>query len=96
MEFAATASGAQASRPLMTPPPGRCVRAGGFFVVRDPWREVEAMGWIYVAVGGALGALLRFGISGWVQGGSADAFPWGTMLVNVSGSLLLGFAVVWL
>lgn len=54
------------------------------------------MGWIYVAVGGALGALLRFGVSGWVQGWTAGPFPWGTMTVNVLGSLLLGFAVVWL
>lgn len=54
------------------------------------------MGWIYVAVGGALGALLRFGVSGWVQGWTTGPFPWGTMTVNVLGSMLLGFAVVWL
>lgn len=54
------------------------------------------MGWLYVAVGGALGALLRFGVSDWVQRWTAGPFPWGTMTVNVLGSLLLGFAVVWL
>lgn len=54
------------------------------------------MGWLYVAAGGAMGALLRFGVSGWVQGWTAGPFPWGTMTVNVLGSLLLGFAVVWL
>lgn len=54
------------------------------------------MGWLYVAVGGALGATLRFALSGWVQGLSAGTFPWGTLSVNVLGSLLLGFAVVWL
>jgi len=54
------------------------------------------MGWLYVAVGGGLGALLRYGLSGWVQGWTAGPFPWGTMTVNVVGSLLLGFTVVWL
>lgn len=54
------------------------------------------MAWLYVAAGGALGTLLRFGMTGWVQGWTAGPFPWGTMTVNVLGSLLLGFAVVWL
>lgn len=54
------------------------------------------MGWLYVALGGAIGALLRYGVSGWVQEWTAGTFPWGTMTVNVTGSLLLGFAVVWL
>lgn len=54
------------------------------------------MAWLYVAAGGALGALLRFGLSGWVQDLAAGPFPWGTMTVNVLGSLLLGFTIVWL
>lgn len=54
------------------------------------------MAWLYITVGGGLGALLRYGVSGWVQGWSASPFPWGTMTVNVVGSLLLGVAVVWL
>lgn len=54
------------------------------------------MGWLYVAAGGALGALLRFGVSGWVQAWTAGPFPWGTITVNAVGSALLGFAVVWL
>ncbi len=54
------------------------------------------MAWLYVMAGGALGTLLRYGVTGWVQQGTAGLFPWGTMTVNVLGSLLLGFAVVWL
>ena len=54
------------------------------------------MGWLYVATGGALGALLRFGLTGWVQELTAGTFPWGTLTVNVLGSLVLGFTVVWL
>jgi CrcB protein len=49
-----------------------------------------------VAVGGALGALARFGASNWVHGVAGTAFPWGTMVVNVSGSFLFGLLYRWL
>jgi len=45
-----------------------------------------------VAVGGALGAGARWGVSELVP--AAGAFPWPTLLVNVSGSLLLGVLMV--
>ena len=37
-----------------------------------------------------MGAVLRYGISGWVQQGARSTFPWGTMAVNVLGCLLMG------
>ncbi len=40
-----------------------------------------------VAVGGALGALLRWGLGELIPGG--DGFPWTTFAINVSGSFLL-------
>lgn len=43
-----------------------------------------------IAAGGALGALLRYLISGWAQSLGSDRFPWGTLTVNVAGSFLLG------
>ena len=43
--------------------------------------------WILVALGGALGAVLRFYISESMP--DAD-FPWATLSVNLVGSLLLG------
>jgi CrcB protein len=54
------------------------------------------MAWIYIAAGGAIGALARYGLSGWVQNVARGTFPWGTMTVNVVGSLLLGFTIAWL
>jgi len=45
---------------------------------------------LYLAVGGALGTLARFGMSGWVQA-RAGLFPWGTFSVNVAGALFVGF-----
>ena len=43
-----------------------------------------------VFVGGALGAVARFGVSAALQARLGDAFPWGTLAVNTAGSLLLG------
>jgi len=43
-----------------------------------------------VALGGAFGSMLRWGLSGAVQRWSGSAFPWGTFAVNASGSLAIG------
>lgn len=43
-----------------------------------------------VAGGGAVGALLRFGLSASLNSG---AFPWGTMAVNLSGCFVAGLLV---
>jgi fluoride exporter len=45
---------------------------------------------LYIAVGGAIGSVLRYGFSGWVQNATEASFPWGTLSVNVTGSLLAG------
>ncbi|MSR37006.1 MAG: fluoride efflux transporter CrcB [Gemmatimonadetes bacterium] len=49
-----------------------------------------------VAAGGALGAVARYGAGSWIQQATRSTFPWGTLVVNVTGSLALGFLVVWL
>ena len=43
-----------------------------------------------IALGGALGTLARWGIGAWAQRFSAE-FPYGTLTINVIGSLILGF-----
>lgn len=45
---------------------------------------------LLVALGGALGAGGRFGVSVWAQRLWGDAFPWGTLIVNVAGGLAMG------
>ncbi|MDG1524776.1 MAG: fluoride efflux transporter CrcB [Candidatus Thalassarchaeaceae archaeon] len=42
-----------------------------------------------VGVGGAIGAVLRYMIGEWLP----DGFPWGTLTVNLLGSLILGVIV---
>ncbi len=46
--------------------------------------------WAGIAAGGALGALARYQIDGLISR-RVDSFPLGTLVINVSGCLLLGF-----
>jgi fluoride exporter len=48
---------------------------------------------LLVFVGSALGGMARFGLSGLVGRRVGETFPWGTLVVNASGTLLIGFAV---
>src|SRR5579859_560422 len=49
--------------------------------------------WTYflIAFGGALGSVARFWFSGVVANTIGQTFPWGTLLVNISGSFIIGF-----
>lgn len=54
--------------------------------------------WLLIALGGAVGALLRMHLGAFVHStvhkalAADEAFPFGTMFVNLLGSLLLGMA----
>ncbi|NGM12488.1 fluoride efflux transporter CrcB [Verrucosispora sioxanthis] len=48
---------------------------------------------ILVALGAAVGAPLRYLVDRAVQARHGSAFPWGTLVVNVIGSLLLGVLI---
>ncbi len=45
--------------------------------------------WLFC--GGGLGTLARWGVSGWVASHYGQTFPWGTVLVNITGSFAIGF-----
>lgn len=47
-----------------------------------------------IAAGGAIGALMRFWVSSAVYTIVGRGFPWGTLSVNVVGSLMMGFLYV--
>jgi CrcB protein len=46
--------------------------------------------YIGVATGGALGSVLRFWLSGAIANWRGGTFPWGTLVINVTGSFLIG------
>ena len=43
-----------------------------------------------IGIGGFAGAVTRYAVDGWVSARTAAAFPFGTLAVNLSGSLLIG------
>jgi len=45
---------------------------------------------VAIAIAGALGALARYGVDGFVSRRLPAAFPWGTFVVNISGAFVLG------
>lgn len=45
---------------------------------------------VLIAIFGAIGTLARYGLQGLVQVRTASTFPYGTLLVNLSGCFLLG------
>ena len=47
---------------------------------------------VYIVVGGIVGTLARWYLQGWIQSRSGVAtFPVGTLVVNLSGSFVIGF-----
>ena len=87
-----------------------CLTSGKQVANPDPRWKIRAVNFlgtnltsvVWVALGGALGSVLRFLISGLVADHLAEslarlsgrtlsaAFPWGTLAVNVCGSLVIG------
>jgi fluoride exporter len=49
------------------------------------------MGYVWVAIGGALGSMARYALSGLVTRLTGGLFPYGTMFVNVTGAIVIGF-----
>ena len=59
-----------------------------------PWggkRGVTAISYLLVGLGSALGGMARYAAAGLFARLFGDAFPWGTLFVNVTGSFLIGF-----
>ena len=45
---------------------------------------------VLVGIGGFFGAAARYLVDGWISQRSGGAYPWGTLVINQSGSFLLG------
>jgi fluoride exporter len=47
--------------------------------------------YLWVALGGAIGTTGRYWLSGVVARAFGETFPWGTLIINVTGSFVIGF-----
>ena len=55
----------------------------------EPGKD-EMSRFLWICLGGAAGTGARYLLSGWALAGFGPAFPWGTLVINVLGSFLLG------
>ena len=49
------------------------------------------MTYLWVMIGSALGGVARYALSGLAASNFGETFPWGTIIVNVTGSFVIGF-----
>lgn len=57
------------------------------------WAVMKDVLWI--SIGGVVGANLRFLVSRMSMRYLSASLPWGTLIINVSGSFILGFFMAW-
>ena len=48
------------------------------------------LAYLWVALGGALGSVARFWVNDLVLQKTGSSFPWGILIINVTGSFLIG------
>jgi CrcB protein len=51
--------------------------------------------YLWLSVGAVFGACARYFVSRWTAKFISSDFPYGTLFINISGSLLLGFFLIW-
>lgn len=49
----------------------------------------------WISLGAVAGANLRYAIGNWAAGALSASLPWGTLIVNTTGSFILGFFLIW-
>jgi CrcB protein len=80
---------------LMAPDSAEGCWSGVFFLTAArPESKAEDMDYLWVGLGGFLGANARYALSLWMINRLGAAFPWHTLLINVTGSLAIGALIV--
>ena len=57
-------------------------------------QEDSVLNYFWIALGAVVGASARYFLSTLVSRNLSSAFPYGTLLINITGSLVLGFFLV--
>ncbi len=53
------------------------------------------MNYVWIALGAVIGASARYFVSGYIARHFSTVFPYGTLVINITGSLILGFFLVY-
>lgn len=56
--------------------------------------EERSVRYLVISLGGVLGANARYLLGNWITARYGTSFPYGTMVINVSGSFVIGFFLV--
>ena len=52
--------------------------------------------YLYIAIGGALGSISRYWVGSSIAGRLGIRFPYGTLIVNITACIIIGFSMTWL
>ena len=59
--------------------------------MKDSYQSMETF--LIISLGAILGANARYWLGGWAAERFGTTFPYGTLIINVTGSLILGFFI---
>jgi CrcB protein len=59
-------------------------------------REFALQKYLYIALGGALGSIARYWVGSTIAGRMGVKFPYGTLLVNITACLVIGFTLTYM
>jgi len=63
----------------------------------DYWKGRKTLQkYLLIAVGGALGSIARYWVSSTIAGRMGIRFPYGTLIVNITACLIIGFSLTWM
>jgi len=48
------------------------------------------MSYLFIFIGGGIGAVFRVLLGGWIDSHTGQSFPWGTIVINILGSFTIG------
>jgi CrcB protein len=58
--------------------------------------EARSMAYLLIGIGGFLGANARYLVAEWITARLGPTFPFGTFVINISGSFVLGFFLIFI
>jgi fluoride exporter len=93
MEFAITAR----RTPVLITPTNSNWHSGASQCPRfnSRWEKNSMQAVLWISLGAILGANARYFLSRWIARTLSPNFPYGTMIINITGSFILAFFLVW-